>query len=229
TPPLAELPSGADAGTSNQEGDSTDTSSSEQDSTQTSPEQEPARSVGCGMPFASEDVELEESFRGPTRQTLRRTIEIASITREYLVTLPVDYDAQQPYALIFAFHGLGGDREQLRSYMNMERPADAEAIVIYPAGLETERGTGWDLDGGSDDLAFVDALLEHYTQELCIAETRIFATGHCYGVCMSYSDVCFRGDVFRAIARVAGCGPFGRNVTCSGQVAALVVHSPFDT
>lgn len=229
TPPVAELPSSADAGTSNQEGHSTDTSSSEQDSTQTSPEQEPARSVGCGMPFAPEDVELEESFRGPTRQTLRRTVEVASVTREYLVTLPVDYDAQQPYALIFAFHGLGGDREQLRSYMNMERPADAEAIVIYPAGLETERGTGWDLDGGSDDLAFVDALLEHYTQELCIDETRIYAMGHSYGGCMSNSVGCFRGDIFRAIAPVAGCGPFGRNVTCSGQVAALVVHSPFDT
>lgn len=228
-PSMSGLPSGDDAGTSAEEIDTSDTSSSQQDSTDAPPDGEPTASPGCGIPFAPEDVDLEETRGRPPRQTLRRTMEVSGVTREYLVTLPVDYDAQKPYALIFAFHGLGGDREQLRSYMNMERPADAEAILIYPGGLETDRGAGWALDADSDDLIFVDRLLEQYTQELCIDETRIFATGHSYGGCMSNSVGCFRGDVFRAIAPVAGCGPFGRNVTCRGQVAALVVHSPFDT
>lgn len=192
---------------------------------------EPVASLGCGAPFAADDVEIEESWRGPTRQVLRRTMDVASVQRAYLLTLPVDYDPGRAYTLIFGFHGLDGDREQLRSYMNIERPADADAIVIYPEGLETNRGTGWDLDRDSDDLTFVDALLEKYTSELCIDQARIFATGHSYGGCMSNSVGCYRGEVFRAIAPVAGCGPwlFGPNAGCDGQVAALVIHSPFDT
>jgi poly(3-hydroxybutyrate) depolymerase len=110
----------------------------------------------------------------------------------------------------------------------MEVSADAEAVVIYPSGLETDRGTGWDLNADSDDLLFVDALLAQYTSELCIDEKRVFATGHSYGGCMSNSVGCFRAGTFRAIAPVAGSGPFGFNVDCSGQVAALVMHSPYD-
>jgi predicted esterase len=186
-------------------------------------------SEGCGQPWIADDVELDERFNAPRRQVARREMELGAAQREYLVSLPEEYDPSKPYALIFAFHGLGGDREQLRGYMNMEGPADSEAVVIYPGGLPVGGGdTGWELDEPSDDLAFVDSLLDKYTSELCIDRSRLFATGHSYGGCMSNSVGCYRGDVFRAIAPVAGCGPFAWNLECVGRVAAMIVHSPLD-
>jgi poly(3-hydroxybutyrate) depolymerase len=46
---------------------------------------------------------------------------------------------------------------------------------------------------------------------------------------MTNSVGCYRGDRIRGIAPVAGCGPFSRNATCSGQFAAMIIHSPYDT
>lgn len=190
----------------------------------------PTPSAGCGAPWEPSDVEVEEeSWRGPAAQVVRRELGVAGVTRRYLVAVPVDYDANRRYPLVFAFHGLGGDREQLRSYMNLERPALGAAIVIYPEGLVVQGSdTGWNLNADSDDLGFVDALFDKYAAELCIDEERVFATGHSYGGCMSNTVGCFRGDRFRAIAPVAGCGPFGR-AACTGQVAAVIIHSPLDT
>jgi len=190
----------------------------------------PTPSAGCGVPWEPSDVEIEEeSWRGPAAQVVRREMQVAGVTRRYLVVVPLDYDENRRYTLIFAFHGLGGDREQLRGYMNLEEPAAGAALVIYPEGLVVQGSdTGWDLNADSDDLAFVDALLDQYTAELCVDEERVFATGHSYGGCMSNSVGCFRGDRFRAVAPVAGCGPFGR-AQCTGEVAAMVIHSPLDT
>ena len=190
----------------------------------------PTPSAGCGVPWEPSDVEIEEeSWRGPAGQVVRREMQVAGVTRRYLVVVPLDYDPERRYTLIFAFHGLGGDREQLRGYMNLEEPAAGAAIVIYPEGLVVQGSdTGWDLNAESDDLSFVDALFDQYTAELCVDEKRVFATGHSYGGCMTSSVGCFRGDRFRGIAPVAGCGPFGR-ASCTGQVAAMIIHSPLDT
>jgi poly(3-hydroxybutyrate) depolymerase len=131
---------------------------------------------------------------------------------------------------VFGFHGSGGDREQLRGYMDVETSAAGQAIFIYPEGLVVnDSGAGWELSGDSDDLAFVDALLAKYTAELCIDERGVFATGHSFGGCMSNTVGCYRGEAFRAIAPVAGCSGGGRNTACTGSIAALLIHSPKDT
>ena len=179
---------------------------------------------GCGTPWSPTDGENEDSYT-----VVRRTIEVAGTMREYLISVPMDYDPDQVYPLVFGFHGSGGDREQLRRYMNVERPAGSAALFIYPGGLAIDGGdTGWDLAADSDDLTFVDMLIDHYANELCFDRKRIFATGHSFGGCMSNTVGCYRGDVFRAIAPIAGCGPFG-NAQCTAPVATLMIHSPKDT
>jgi poly(3-hydroxybutyrate) depolymerase len=76
----------------------------------------------------------------------------------------------------------------------------------------------------------VDMLIAQYEAELCIDTGRRFATGHSFGGCMTNAVGCFRGNVFRAIAPVAGCGPFARGGSaCVGRVATLLIHSPLDT
>jgi hypothetical protein len=78
-------------------------------------------SGGCGVPWVAADAQEESSFRGgePMR-VARREIDVNGTLRRYLIAVPTDYDAGRPYPLIFGFHGLGGDREQLRRYMNVE-------------------------------------------------------------------------------------------------------------
>ncbi len=177
------------------------------------------------------DATVEPARNGrPAMLVVRRTIDVAGTPRAYLVAVPQGYDLQQPHALVFGFHGSGGDREQLRRYLNLEGPAGGRAVFIYPSGVPqsaTSTTAEWGLSASSPDLVLVDELIAQYTGELCVDRTRIFATGHSFGGCFTNALGCFRGDVFRAIAPVAGCGPSGAK--CVGRVAALQIHSPKDT
>ena len=217
----SESVSGSDTGEDSVDSDTSD-SVEETGEDETDPDPDP---MGCGEDWMPSDVEVSLN-----RRVVRRSIEVASKEREYLVSVPDEYDPNKEHALVFGFHGSGGDREQLRRYMNVENPAGNEAIMIYPSGLAKDGGsTAWDLNAGSDDLKFVDALFKKYRMELCIDAGRVFATGHSFGGCMSNAVGCFRGDLFRAIAPVAGCGPFSGQNNCVGQVATLMIHSPKDT
>jgi poly(3-hydroxybutyrate) depolymerase len=178
------------------------------------------------------DAMMEAPRRGGSPMLVaRRSIMLNGVERPYLLAVPPGYDPSKAHPLIFGFHGSGGDREQLRRYMNLESPAAGQAIFIYPQGLPNDGGTTeWDTAPASADLILVDMLLEQYKAELCIDSGRLFATGHSFGGCMTNAVGCFRGDVFRAIAPVAGCGPFARGGSaCVGQVATLLIHSPLDT
>jgi poly(3-hydroxybutyrate) depolymerase len=177
------------------------------------------------------DAMLEPGRAGrPGMLVARRTIDVAGVTREYLVAVPQSYDPARPHALVLGFHGSGGTREQLRRYMNVEAPANGDAVFIYPSGVPQSPGdvAEWGLSATTPDLTLVDMLIEQYAGELCIDRTRIFATGHSFGGCFTNALGCFRGNVIRAIAPVAGCGPSG-NAKCVGRVAALQIHSPKDT
>jgi polyhydroxybutyrate depolymerase len=191
----------------------------------------PDPSAGCNHAWAPSDVTQEAAVPGykAAMQVVRRTMVVDAVTREYLVAVPQGYDASKLHALVFGFHGSGGTREQLRTYMNLELPADGEAVFIYPSGVLTPEGTAtWDPVDPSADMQLVDALIEQYTNELCIDRKRIFATGHSLGGEMTTGIGCFRGNVFRAIAPVAPGLPRPLE-PCVGQVAMLGIHSPKDT
>jgi len=156
------------------------------------------------------------------------TLEIDGKEREFIVALPEDYDHDHLYSLIFAWHAAGTDGALARSYYQVEESSAGKAIVVYPDGLPTPEGqTGWDLDADGYDLVFFDELYEQLTDNLCIDLDRVFSTGHSFGGFMSNSVGCYRGDLIRAIAPVAGGGPTGTGV-CRGSVAAWIAHGKVD-
>jgi poly(3-hydroxybutyrate) depolymerase len=60
----------------------------------------------------------------------------------------------------------------------------------------------------------------------------VFSTGHSFGAMMTNALGCYRGDVLRAIAPVAGSPPNGGRggaATCTGEVAAWLAHGENDT
>jgi poly(3-hydroxybutyrate) depolymerase len=162
-------------------------------------------------------------------QVAKRTIVSAGLTREYLVAVPKTYDYNKPYPLVIGLHGSGGNRDQLRGYMDVETPANQGAVFIYPTGRPQDDGgvNEWDLSSTSVDLVLIDDLITQYSSELCIDQKRLFATGHSFGGCMSNALGCYRGVPFRAIAPVAGCA--ARQTGCTGRIATLQIHSPKDT
>lgn len=163
----------------------------------------------------------------------RKTINVNGSSREYILRVPDNYDPNQPYRLVMAYHWLGGNADQVANgggggstedpFYGLWDLADNSTIFVAPEGLDA----GW-ANSGDRDIAFTDAMLDLLFDELCIDTTRIFATGFSYGAGMSYALACARADVFRGVALYAGAQLSG----CSGgntPIAYFHVHGLVDS
>jgi poly(3-hydroxybutyrate) depolymerase len=166
-----------------------------------------------------------------------QTIDVDGTARTYIVKFPTGYDAKKPLKLVFAWHGLGGTAEQIATgygfggaaaFYGLETRSMGSTIFVAGQGLEAGGGAGWPNMGGRD-VAFVRKMLDWLKSNYCIDESRIFSVGMSYGGIMSNTVGCALGDVFRAIAPIAGMGPaqFG-GAQCTGQVAAWIAHGNTD-
>lgn len=175
------------------------------------------RSAGCG--------------RAPQLASGTRTLELDGDTRTFILDLPGDYDQSKAYPVLFGFHGRGFSGAEFRaeSYGGLLSAAGGDAIVVHPDALgDVERA--WETES-QRDIRFFDALLEAIGDGLCIDESRVFAAGHSSGGYFTNTLACARGDSLRAIAPVAGGGPFGSNGNppdCESPVSAWIAHSMTD-
>lgn len=132
--------------------------------------------------------------------------------REALVFAPTD-DMAKKRALVFAFHGHGGNMNGSAQLMHIQT-LWPEAIVVYPQGLPTvshvdPQGTrpGWQQTAGTDgdrDLKFFDAMVETMRQKYMIDDARIYTTGFSNGGIFSYLLWAERAKVIAAVGEVAG-------------------------
>ena len=171
-------------------------------------------SAGCGKPSSAVGSEIEAGGKD----------------RSYQLYLPSGYDSDRAYPLVFAWHGLGGSGWLAQAYFGIEEEVGSDGILVYPDAEPLPSAgwaTGWELDPDGYDFEFFDALHEHLTERLCVDLDRVFSTGHSFGAYLSNSLGCYRPEVLRAIAPVAG-GPM-RSGECTGAVAAWIAHGSADT
>ena len=147
-----------------------------------------------------------------------KTLVVNGATRTYVLSVPSSYDRNRAYPLLFGFHGLGGSGSQAQLYFGLTQATQGQAILVYPDATGSSKAWGISGSAATADLAFFDELVRTLQSSLCIDKNRIFAAGHSMGGYFSNTLGCARGNVLRAIAPVAGGGPY---VGCdSGKVAA---------
>jgi len=136
---------------------------------------------------------------------------------------------------VFTWHWLGGNATDVVSqgYYGLKALADETAIFVSPDGLLGSAagvdGKGWYNTGGGD-MKFLEAMLDHFNQNACIDQGRIFSTGFSFGGMMSNAIGCEKADVFRAIAPMSGnLQGSGCNQTSDHPIAYLGIHGDDDT
>ena len=87
----------------------------------------------------------------------------------------------------------------------MANEAGEPAIFIAPS----MNGATWDLSGNGADHALFSSLLNYAKTNLCIDESRVFATGFSFGAMMSYSLSLTHQDEIRAVATLAAANYVG--------------------
>lgn len=172
----------------------------------------PVSSNGCGP--------------APAVASGAQSLDVAGVTRTYVLDIPEAYTGSTPYPIVFAFHGATTSGQFFRSmfYGNLLSAMGDEAIVVHPDALGNP--TAWN---NQADVPFFDALLAELSSSLCIDTERVFATGHSSGGFFTNALGCQRGDVLRAIAPVSAGGPFVfGGASCAGSVAVWLAHAEND-
>lgn len=141
---------------------------------------------------------------------------VGGLERSYEIHLPNGRAPSQPAPLVLVFHGGGGDAANAARMSGMDAKADAEGfIAVYPNGTGLRpnaklltwnawRCCGLALDHQVDDVGFVRALIGDVARRYPVDRKRIYATGFSNGAMLAYRLGCEMGDVFAAIAPVAG-------------------------
>lgn len=167
-----------------------------------------------------------------TLQNGRININVNNTNRSYILRVPDNYNNQNPYRLVVAYHWLNGNASQVANggmggstdtpYYGLWNLAQNSTIFVAPEGLDS----GWANTNGRD-IAFTDAILNQVQSNLCIDKSRIFATGFSYGAGMSNAIACSRANVFRGVALYAGAQISG----CDGgnsPIAFFAAHGISD-
>ena len=156
---------------------------------------------------------LRELLTGrPPEGFTERTWTVDGVKRTALVRVPADPKA--PAAVVFCWHGHGGNSAQSVRGWDFDK-ADTTSILVYPQGLPTVsplvdkegRRSGWQSavgDGGDRDIKLFDAILADLKKERSVNERRIYSMGHSNGAAFSYVLWQARPDVLAAVGSVAG-------------------------
>lgn len=163
-----------------------------------------------------------------------RTVAVRGVARTFHVVLPPAYAPSTPHPLVLVLHG-ATDTEpaSMHDWFPVASAFSGPgAVAVYPQALPRTHadGTGgkvtrWDLDG-DEDLRFVDALLVDIDAVTCLDRARVFATGFSSGGNFAHQLGCLRAATVRAIAPVAGPGPF--EDSCASPMAVWMTHDAND-
>jgi poly(3-hydroxybutyrate) depolymerase len=161
------------------------------------------------------------------------TLDVNGVTREYLLTVPATYSADEAVPLMFNFHGLGGTAQNQLAGSQLDRVAERENfILVTPQAIDrTWTVSGFPAGNGADDFGFINALIDDMSTNFNIDANRIYATGMSQGGFLALDLACNFSNRFAAIAPVTGVLTPGLQQTCLPErfVPVLQTHGTADS
>ncbi|MEP6946709.1 MAG: PHB depolymerase family esterase [Acidobacteriota bacterium] len=189
----------------------------------------------CFLTFGLCPAEAQNRQPGETTQTIK----VSGVDRSFIRYIPKGYDASKPVAIVFVFHGRGGNAKGIEKGTGFSKLADTEGfIAIYPSGLGTPSvwNSGIDPTHTEDDTGFFTAMLDRLEKNFKIDPKRVFVCGFSAGAMMSYRLGGQFSDRIAAIGVASGSAgvhlPGGTTWTDpvpSRPISAIVFHGKMDT
>lgn len=174
----------------------------------------------CATPAAAESQTLAE-------------IMVNGVRRQYRLSVP-RADAGVALPVLMAFHGGSGRDYPFPQQREFEELVEAERVIaVYPlAELVPPNEGEWQLntsESSTQDIAFVEALIDDLSARYCVDSNRIYATGYSLGSMFTYELACHLNARFAAIASLAGTMPVTPN-SCAlvENVSIMHIHGQDD-
>lgn len=164
------------------------------------------------------------------------TLMIYGRNRFYKTHLPLRYDFQKKYPVVFVFHGGLGNPDLTEKQTGFSKKADEEGfIVVYPYGTgsfdkKLLTWNTWNCCGYADkkninDVDFTKAVLAEIKSKYSVDEKRIYAAGLSNGGMMCYLIACELSEHFAAVAPVAGAMFDTTSCNPKSEVSLIIFNS----
>ena len=189
--------------TSNVNTQTSDTAAANNNATETTP--------AC-QEYESENAVTETQTQTPANLK-RCTLKHGGLDRVFYLYIPGSYNSSTDnLPLLFSLHGYTSNALTNLNYTGFESLAGEENfIVVYPQGsiLQSTGSTHWNVGGWTNssttnDVDFIETMIDYLTMEFRIDPDRIYSTGMSNGGFMSYRLACELGTKVAAIASVTG-------------------------
>lgn len=153
---------------------------------------------------------------------------VGQAARSYLVVIPREVPAGRAVPVIMGLHGGSGTAEE--AYRSMGLVGDRAALYVFPQApyWPEAGGVAWNVDPNGVDFPYFDRLIADLSSRYCVDVRRIFAAGKSNGAFMVNALACYRPELVRAIASVAGGGPSNSRCPGANPEPALIVHGSAD-
>ncbi|MDD9910925.1 MAG: hypothetical protein OXR62_14700 [Ahrensia sp.] len=150
----------------------------------------------------------------------------------YLAAVPEEWDERSPLGLVVYFHGWNSSPEATFRNRAMVRGATQRgALFIAPfarTGYWRQIGAGR-AEGGRDEATFIENVMRDVRRRWPIDDQRTLASGFSRGASMVWNVACYRGDLFRGYAPIAGGFWHSNPQTCpSGPINLRHIHGLSD-
>ena len=142
-----------------------------------------------------------------------KTININGVTREFILYIPSTYNSADAIPLMLNFHGWTMSASDQMNMSDMRALAESEKfILVYPQGTKfknrfygsTHWNVGsWTKGSTSDDIGFVDELIDYMAVNYNIDLERIYACGYSNGGFFSHELACNLSNKIAAIGAVS--------------------------
>lgn len=154
----------------------------------------------------------------------QRSLDVSGTTREYVVHIPPQYDADKPHPLVLIFHGYKENPATMAKDSGLNKKADkAGFIAVYPAGSGNPLSwnAGLCCNSSANDVDFVKQLLKDVATVANVDSERTYAVGMSAGAMMANRLACEMPDKIAAIGTVAGTKMID---VCTPKRAIPVIH-----
>jgi polyhydroxybutyrate depolymerase len=170
------------------------------------------------------------------QQTIQGAITHDEMQRSYILYTPSTYDGSVSAPLVLNFHGFGGSAAGQMSNGDFRPLAEMYGfLVVHPQGtrllgIPHWNVGGWTIGSTTDDVGFIDALIDSLSLDYNIDPKRIYSTGMSNGGYMSFLLACQLSDRIAAVASVTGSMTTETYDQCIPQrpVPVLQIHGTSD-
>jgi polyhydroxybutyrate depolymerase len=164
--------------------------------------------------------------------TTTESVDVDGTSRDYVLSVPKNYDASRPYPLILALHGDGQDAKGFVGFSKLEKVTGDKVILAYPDHSE-DLFTDYE---NNTDQKMIEAIIQTLKGRFSIDASKVWGFGYSKGAYQLNEIACKRPGVLKAMAIHAGGAPQTRDpnndsiVVCPNAIGlpAFVTHGGND-